>query len=299
MEKFSVKVKLIILILLICGFILLLDNYVYAGCSSGCKNFDIIAYQRVLIINGNNETKYKVRDGVVKLPFTNKTGSAVEWRSSNSNIAIVNQYGYVTGLNPGNVTITARTKDGKHLDTCKVFVRYNGDKIVATAGQFARYNGETMLKIFSNRTGNQDYYRQGYQWCALFVSYCYDMNYAVARYKSFNGYKSRVFELIEAMPQNYKSKAQYPNYIPKKGDIAIIDEGTPDSRPDHVGIVTLYNSRTNVVYTIEGNVSPGTSAKTRIVGYRNYYNYYPYKSTNPNSTKDYRIMGYISLNNGL
>lgn len=92
MEKFSIKTKLIILILLICGFILLIDNYTYAGCNKGCKNFDLIAYQRVLIINGNNETKYKVRDGVVKIPFVNKTGSGVVWSTSNSKIAIVNQY---------------------------------------------------------------------------------------------------------------------------------------------------------------------------------------------------------------
>lgn len=180
-----------------------------------------------------------------------------------------------------------------------MYVKYDGSKVVATANKFAGYKGENMLRIISNRTGVEEYYSIPYQWCALFVSYCYDMNYAVASYKRFNGYKSMVFELIEAMPQNYKSKVKYPNYIPKKGDIAIIDEGDPDDRPDHVGIVTSYNTRTNIVYTIEGNVSPGTSAKTRVVGYRSYYNYYPYKSTNPNSPKDYRIMGYISLNNGL
>ena len=86
MERFSIKTKLIILIILICGVILLISNDTYAC----CQNFNITHYQRNLFINKQNEKG--LRDGVIKLPLVNKSGSNVEWRTSNSKVAIVNQY---------------------------------------------------------------------------------------------------------------------------------------------------------------------------------------------------------------
>ena len=88
MRKFSVKLKLIILILLICGFVLLLSNDVNAA--NDPKKLNILHYQRNLYINQQNEKG--LRDGVVKLPLVNKTGKSVEWFTYNGNVAIVNQY---------------------------------------------------------------------------------------------------------------------------------------------------------------------------------------------------------------
>ncbi len=87
MEKVSVKTKLIILIVLICGFMLLINNNTYAA----SNKFNLTHYQRTLYINKVNEKGLRV--GVIKLPLVNKTWKKeVVWTTSDSKIAIVNQY---------------------------------------------------------------------------------------------------------------------------------------------------------------------------------------------------------------
>mgnify|MGYP003304320932 CR=1 FL=1 len=51
----------------------------------------------------------------------NPSSSTVTWSSSNPNVATVDQNGNVTGVNKGNVTITATTDNG-YADTCTVYV---------------------------------------------------------------------------------------------------------------------------------------------------------------------------------
>lgn len=64
---------------------------------------------------------YTLKATVTPSKATNKK---VRWTSSNSNIARVNQYGKVTAVRSGTVTITARSKDGSNKkSSCKVVVK--------------------------------------------------------------------------------------------------------------------------------------------------------------------------------
>lgn len=55
---------------------------------------------------------------------TNATNKSVTWTTSDKNIAVVDQAGKVIGLNKGNTTIIATTKDGNDIATCTVSVKY-------------------------------------------------------------------------------------------------------------------------------------------------------------------------------
>ena len=199
--------------------------------------------------------------------------------------------GYVTGINPGYAKITAYTANG-YSDSCDVYVRYDGTKIVATANKFKGYTGRQMFNLFKQRTGNGFYE----EWCALFVSYVYDLNNAVRSYKNLDQYAWSVSYFTE-LP-NYKSKAKYPNYIPKKGDLIIFDN-TEDKNYayDHVGMVTSYNAKYKIIYAIEGNIRGGGEKYSTIVGYDQYYNSVPYRRVN--GKQNMEIRGFLSLNNGL
>ena len=52
----------------------------------------------------------------------NATNRVVAWSSSNSNIATVNNYGFVTAVTAGTATITATTADGGKIATCVVAI---------------------------------------------------------------------------------------------------------------------------------------------------------------------------------
>lgn len=53
----------------------------------------------------------------------NATNTAVTWSSSNTSIAAVDAEGRVTGLAEGEVTITAKTKDGGYTASCTITVK--------------------------------------------------------------------------------------------------------------------------------------------------------------------------------
>ena len=74
----------------------------------------------------------------VKLNYTispaNLSGEAVEWSTSDPNIATVDDKGVVTALVPGEVTITAMVTKTRETATCKVIVNEDcGNYIVLTA----------------------------------------------------------------------------------------------------------------------------------------------------------------------
>lgn len=54
---------------------------------------------------------------------SNASNKAVEWTSSNSNVATVDANGKVTAIGAGTATITVKTKDGKKIATSKVTVK--------------------------------------------------------------------------------------------------------------------------------------------------------------------------------
>lgn len=53
---------------------------------------------------------------------TDASKKNINWYSSNTSVAIVNETGLVTALSEGNATITATTVDGNKTDTCEIYV---------------------------------------------------------------------------------------------------------------------------------------------------------------------------------
>lgn len=62
---------------------------------------------------------------------SNATNKKVTWKSSNINVATVNNQGLITAIKPGTVTITAVSNDGGHVATCKVTVEAISKKVTS------------------------------------------------------------------------------------------------------------------------------------------------------------------------
>lgn len=193
--------------------------------------------------------------------------------------------GYVTGINPGKTVIGIRTKDGKYTDWCDVYVRYDGYKVAETAENLVGKKGSEIFELIRKKTGVS----YSTEWCALFASYCYDLNYAIAPYKTLDSYKLRVLHFSK----NYRSKN---NYLPKPGDLIIFDEPNPykdedtkyggtNDLPDHIGIVYRYAENSGRIYTIEGNVGNSNDNLSEV-------------KTRVHNIKDQYVIGFYSLNNG-
>ena len=83
----------------------------------------------------------------------NATNRELVWSSSNSSVATVDSNGVVTGIKPGKVTITAKTKDGKVVANMTIVIEkeqedghldvYDNEHTPLT------WNGTSDLKIFS------------------------------------------------------------------------------------------------------------------------------------------------------
>ncbi len=87
----------------------------------------------------------------VKLNYTispaNLSGEAVEWSSSDPNIATVDDKGVVTALLPGEVTITAMVTKTRETATCKVIVNEDcGNYIVLTANSTLNHDSLGYLR---------------------------------------------------------------------------------------------------------------------------------------------------------
>lgn len=92
----------------------------------------------------------------------NATDREIIWTSSDTSVATVDSTGKVSGVNPGTVTITAKTKDGKVKSTVTVTVEgifideqlnvYDNEK------DPIEWNGSTDLQIFSKSIYNVDGY---------------------------------------------------------------------------------------------------------------------------------------------
>lgn len=65
---------------------------------------------------------------------TNATNKNISWSSSSTNIATVSNSGLITGINPGEVTITATTLDGSYTDQITITVLEADIAPIANAG---------------------------------------------------------------------------------------------------------------------------------------------------------------------
>ena len=164
----------------------------------------------------------------------------------------------MTAKSPGTAVITAKASTGT-AGKSTVKVGYKGDLLAAYAELFKDKKGREMYDIM--KIG------RGVDWCALFASYCYDMNGALGQGKIVDQYAWNVDHFL-TLP-NYRSKANYPKYVPKPGDLVIFAY-PGSSNPKHVGIVKRYYVINGKSYldTIEGNVG-STYVYDSEVDYRN------------------------------
>lgn len=75
-------------------------------------------------INKSTLTIKETVEETLKITYSpsNATNKKVTWKSSNTNVAKVNDSGKVIGIKPGTATITAISNDGGFVSTCKVTV---------------------------------------------------------------------------------------------------------------------------------------------------------------------------------
>jgi len=86
----------------------------------------------------------------------------VTWSSSDTNIAIVNQSGYVIPMNPGVVEITASSPDLLESVSCEVIVRF-GERLYWIQNSFnSRLLTSQEIRILNNTTVIQDADRSSY-----------------------------------------------------------------------------------------------------------------------------------------
>lgn len=84
-----------------------------------------IIEERIARLDKTEMTLEKGETGTITATIEpeNATNQNITWSSSNEEIATVDEYGRVTGLKEGNITITATTEDGNKQATCPVEVR--------------------------------------------------------------------------------------------------------------------------------------------------------------------------------
>ena len=85
-------------------------------------------------------------------------------------------------------------------------------------------------------------------WCAAFVSYCFEEAYAKPD-------KKMPFARSGSAKKLYKNIGKYGEFTktPKPGGVACWDRGKPGSWQGHIGIIESYDSTTKSFVCIEGN----------------------------------------------
>ncbi|SHH49372.1 Ig-like domain-containing protein [Clostridium intestinale] len=129
-----------------------IDSYGYLVDASTVAVSEISLNKTSLSLNvGQTE------DLIATVKPDNAENKNIEWSSSDTGIATVDSSGKVTAIKPGNVTITAKTKDGTNLTaTCDVtVVQPSNDRailaITMTNGQTKEYDlPNSEIEAFTN-----------------------------------------------------------------------------------------------------------------------------------------------------
>jgi hypothetical protein len=98
----------------------------------------------------------------------------------------------------------------------------------------------------------------GVPWCAIFVSYCFDVGAGVVLCRGWHGagVGTRGVAYVPTLSAWLRATGRVANGAPRPGDIAIFD--WDGGVPDHVGIVV--HSRGRVLETVEGNTAVGNDS---------------------------------------
>lgn len=91
---------------------------------------DTIELKKIAINKSSITIKEQASENLsISYTPSNATNKKVNWKSSNNNVVTVNSDGKITGIKEGSATITAISKDGGHVSTCKVTVEAISKKV--------------------------------------------------------------------------------------------------------------------------------------------------------------------------
>ena len=109
--------------------------------NTGVSEIVVVKQNRAIFFEST--TLIMMEDAEQTISITNKTDQNINWSSSKTSVATVNNTGLVKALSKGSATITATTADGKHTCKCEVIVKNITDFISATnvGGSISSING--------------------------------------------------------------------------------------------------------------------------------------------------------------
>lgn len=115
-----------------------------SGNSAYCK-VTVVESVEGIKLNFNKKTLKKGNSFKLKATFTptTATNKSITWSSSNKSVASVSKDGMVKGVKGGVAIITAKSVDGKHVDTCIVTVKESVTKIVLNKTSYKLGKGKS------------------------------------------------------------------------------------------------------------------------------------------------------------
>lgn len=141
-----IKGLIVCVIGVICMSELMSNTFVQASASKSNTEMNISSKKEIIYIG----QKYKLR---IDKDDTVGTGKSVKWKSSDKEIATVNQSGTVTGISEGVVTITAISKsDSKIRCSCEMKVQKFSNKKVSYKPIIVQNDSEQKLGYSVNKS---------------------------------------------------------------------------------------------------------------------------------------------------
>jgi hypothetical protein len=99
----------------------------------------------------------------------------------------------------------------------------------------------------------------GVPWCAIFVSYCFDVGAGVVLCRGWHGagVATRGVAYVPTLAAWLRATGRWVEGEPRQGDIVVFD--WDGGVPDHVGIVVIAG-RDGTIETVEGNTAVGNDS---------------------------------------
>lgn len=202
----------------------------------------------------------------------NATMKSVTWKSSNPNVATVDENGVVTGVSAGTATITATAADGKGAYAeCKINVVHNSIALTDVSTSYSNDTEATANTIKYTRTFNST------AWQALYVPFSmkysdWSKDFEVAAINNVHQYDDddngtfdrTVLEIIKVKSGSLKANTPYL-IKPKTTGTKTITINNATLKKTEVN--SIYCASVNTMYTFTGTYSTISGATMISNGY--------------------------------
>lgn len=203
---------------------------------------------------------------------SNATMKSVTWKSSNPNVATVDENGVITGVAAGTATITATAADGKGAYAeCKVNVIYNSIALSDVSSSYSNDTEATAKTIKYTRTFNST------AWQALYVPFSmkysdWSKDFEVAAINNVHQYDDddngifdrTVLEIVKVKSGSLKANTPYL-IKPKTTGTKTITINNATLKKTEVS--SIYCASVNTMYTFTGTYSTISGATMISNGY--------------------------------